>query len=93
MNILATPFRYLDIAFLAFDITGDGEIEAKVTKNKNIISDREMDRELKNIYHTIFCFYIKRMNIIILFQEFLKVMTHITKHTGNLHFGLIIPKY
>ena len=31
MNILATPFRHLDIAFLAFDITGDGEIEAKVT--------------------------------------------------------------
>jgi len=29
MNILATPLRYLDIAFLAFDITGDGEIEAK----------------------------------------------------------------
>ena len=29
-NILATPHRYLDIAFLAFDITGDGEIEAKV---------------------------------------------------------------
>ena len=34
MNILATPFRYLDIAFLAFDITGDGEIEAKVSQNK-----------------------------------------------------------
>ena len=31
MNILATPLRYLDIAFLAFDITGDGEIEAKVS--------------------------------------------------------------
>ena len=30
MNILATPYRYLDIAFLAFDITGDGAIHAKV---------------------------------------------------------------
>jgi len=29
MNILATPYRYLDIAFLAFDITGDGAIHAK----------------------------------------------------------------
>jgi len=29
MNVLATPRRYLDIAFLAFDITGDEEIDAK----------------------------------------------------------------
>ena len=29
MNILATPRRYLDIAFLAFDITADGNIDTK----------------------------------------------------------------
>ena len=29
MNILATPRRYLDIAFLAFDITADGQIDTK----------------------------------------------------------------
>ena len=39
MNILATPLRYLDIAFLAFDITGDGEIEAKVRKLYNELYD------------------------------------------------------
>ena len=39
MNILATPYRYLDIAFLAFDITGDGAIHAKVGSsfNQNLI--------------------------------------------------------
>ncbi len=31
MNILATPRRYLDVAFLAFDISGDGNVEAKVS--------------------------------------------------------------
>jgi len=45
MNILATPMRYLDIAFLAFDIVADGHINA---------------------------------------NEYLKVMTKITKHTGGL---------
>jgi len=45
MNILATPSRYLDVAFLAFDITADGMI------NPN---------------------------------EYLTVMTKITKHTGGL---------
>ena len=45
MNILATPMRYLDIAFLAFDITADGHVNA---------------------------------------NEYLKVMTKITKHTGGL---------
>ena len=29
MNILATPLRYLDIAFLAFDIMADGHINSK----------------------------------------------------------------
>ena len=28
MNILATPLRYLDIEFLAFDITADGNINS-----------------------------------------------------------------
>ena len=37
MNILATPLRYLDIAFLAFDITGDGEIEAKVRTRIDLV--------------------------------------------------------
>ena len=35
MNILATPYRYLDIAFLAFDITGDSTIHAKVGSSFN----------------------------------------------------------
>ena len=29
MNMLATPRRYLDIAFLAFDVTADGNMAAK----------------------------------------------------------------
>ena len=45
MNILATPLRYLDIEFLAFDITADGNINS---------------------------------------NEYLKVLTKITKHTGGL---------
>ena len=45
INILATPSRYLDISFLAFDIIADGNIHA---------------------------------------NEYLKVLTRITKHTGGL---------
>ena len=31
-NILTTPRRYIDIAFHIFDVSADGEIEAKVKK-------------------------------------------------------------
>ena len=38
LNILSTPRRYMDIAFHAFDVSADGNCEAKVRSLQKLAS-------------------------------------------------------